>query len=229
MPRSPGQTAVSTDEPTAHLQPRILFVDASIVVADKPAGLRSIPAGGEGRKDCLAARIRALHADALIAHRLDEATSGLVLFARGAEMLRRINRGFRQRVVGKQYEAVVHGHVIDEAGEIDLPLAPDPDRNPYQRVDLVNGLRSLTRYRVIARVDLAGEPVTRLALKPVTGRTHQLRVHLMSVGHPIIGDPLYAPPDSPARFGRLHLHAARLAIIHPRWRTPRMFVSPVPF
>jgi tRNA pseudouridine32 synthase/23S rRNA pseudouridine746 synthase len=215
--------------PAAGPVPVIRYVDAYLLVADKPAGLRSIPAGGEGRRDCLAARIGAAHPDALIAHRLDEATSGLVLFARGAEMLRRINRGFRQRVVGKQYEAVVHGHVIDEAGEIDLPLAPDPDRNPYQRVDLEHGLRSLTRYRVIERVDMAGEAVTRLALKPVTGRTHQLRVHLMSVGHPIIGDPLYAPPDSPARFGRLHLHAARVAIIHPRWRTACVFESPVPF
>jgi len=215
--------------PAAGPVPAIRYVDAYLLVADKPAGLRSIPAGGEGRKDCLAARIRARYPDALIAHRLDEATSGLVLFARGAEMLRRVNRGFRQRVVGKHYEAVVHGHVIDDAGEIDLPLAPDPDRNPYQRVDPVNGLRSLTRYRVVERFAMDGEPVTRLALKPVTGRTHQLRVHLMSVGHPIIGDPLYAPPDSPAHFGRLHLHAARLAIIHPRWRTPCVFESPVPF
>jgi len=208
---------------------RICYVDASVVVVDKPAGLLSIPAGGEGRKDCLAARVRARHADALIAHRLDAATSGLVLFARGAEMLRRVNRGFRQRVVGKRYEAVVHGHVIDEAGEIDLPLGPMPDRNPWQWVDPVNGVHALTRYQVIERTQLAGEPVTRLALKPVTGRTHQLRVHLMSLGHPILGDPLYAPADSPARFGRLHLHAAHLAIIHPRWRTPRLFDSAVPF
>jgi tRNA pseudouridine32 synthase/23S rRNA pseudouridine746 synthase len=215
--------------PDADLQPGIRYVDPFILVADKPAGLRSIPAGGEGRKDCLAVRIRAVHPDALIAHRLDEATSGLVLFARGAEMLRRVNRGFRQRVVGKQYEAVVHGHLCDEAGEIDLPLAPDPDRNPYQRVDHEHGLRSVTRYRVIERQIRCGEAVTRLALKPVTGRTHQLRVHLMSVGHPIVGDPLYAPPGSPAHFGRLHLHAARLAIIHPRWRTARMFESAVPF
>jgi len=205
-------------------QPRVRYADAFILVVEKPAGLRSIPAGGEGRKDCLAARVRAMHPDALIAHRLDEATSGLVLFARGAEMLRRVNRGFRQRVVGKQYQALA-----DDAGEIDLPLAPDPDRNPYQRVDRELGLPSVTRYRVIERFVIAGEPVTRLALKPVTGRTHQLRVHLMSLGHPIIGDPLYAPADSPARFGRLHLHAARLAIIHPHWRTPRLFESTVPF
>jgi tRNA pseudouridine32 synthase/23S rRNA pseudouridine746 synthase len=217
------------DEPTAHLQPRIVFVDAQLVVADKPAGLRSIPAGGEGRKDCLALRIRARHPDALIAHRLDEATSGLVLFARGAEMLRRVNRGFRERTVGKRYEAVVHGHVIDDAGQIDLPLAPDPERNPHQRIDPVHGLPAITRYRVLERLRWRGEPVTRLALKPVTGRTHQLRVHLQSLGHPILGDPLYAPPDSPARFGRLHLHAAQLAIIHPRWRTARLFDSEVPF
>ena len=222
-------SAAILDEPTAHLQPRIVFVDAHLVVAEKPAGLRSIPAGGEGRKDCLAARIRALHADALIAHRLDEATSGLIVFARGAEMLRRINRGFRQRLVGKRYEAVVHGHVREAAGQIDQPLAPVPERNPYQHIDPIHGLPALTRYRVIERLHWHGEPVTRLALKPVTGRTHQLRVHLQSLGHPILGDPLYADPDSPARFGRLHLHAAQLAIIHPRWRTARVFESEVPF
>ncbi|QID19945.1 RluA family pseudouridine synthase [Nitrogeniibacter mangrovi] len=215
--------------PSSDLAPAIVFVDADLVVADKPAGLRSIPAGGEGRKDCLAARIRARHADARIVHRLDEATSGLVLFARSAEMLRRMNHSFRERMVGKEYQALVHGHVTDEAGEIDLPLAPEPDRNPYQRVDPVHGRRALTRYRVLERLEVAGAPVTRLALKPVTGRTHQLRVHLMSLGHPILGDPLYAPADSAARFGRLHLHAARLDIIHPRWRTPRRFEREVPF
>lgn len=211
------------------LAPTIVFADAHLVVCDKPAGLRSIPAGGEGRRDCLAARIRAIHADALIVHRLDTATSGLVLFARGAEMLRRMNRGFRQRVVGKQYVAVVHGHVAQDAGEIDLPLCAEPDRNPCQMVDFTHGLPALTRYRVLERSGEGEAALTRLALKPVTGRTHQLRVHLMSIGHPIIGDPLYAPADSPARHGRMHLHAAQIAFIHPHRRVAVSFASAVPF
>ena len=146
------------------LAPSIVFADEYLVVADKPAGLRSIPAGGEGRKDCLAARIRLRHADALIVHRLDAATSGLVLFARGAEMLRRMNRGFRERVVGKQYVALVHGHVTADAGEIALPLGPEPHRNPRQMVDLEHGQAALSRFRVLAREGDGEAAVTRLEL-----------------------------------------------------------------
>lgn len=211
------------------LAPSIVFADEYLVVAEKPAGLRSIPAGGEGRKDCLAARIRLRHADALIVHRLDAATSGLVLFARGAEMLRRMNRGFRERVVGKQYVALVHGHVTADAGEIALPLGPEPHRNPRQMVDLEHGQAALSRFRVLAREGDGEAAVTRLELKPVTGRTHQLRVHLMSIGHPIIGDPLYAPAHSAARHGRMHLHAMRIAFIHPHRRVALSFESPPPF
>src|SRR5690606_5321898 len=118
---------------------------------DKPAGLRSVPAGGEGRRDCLAARVQAAWPDALIVHRLDAATSGLVLFARSAEMLRRMSHAFEQRTVGKRYVAVVHGHVLDDSGEIDLALREDPDDRPRQIIDPARGRRALTRYRVLAR------------------------------------------------------------------------------
>lgn len=212
----------------AHTIP-VLHLDEFLLVTDKPAGLLSVPAGGEGRQDCLAARIQARWADARIVHRLDAATSGLVLFARGAEMLRRMSLAFEQRVVGKQYLAVVHGHVVQDSGEIDLPLAEDADNRPRQIVDPLRGRRALTRYRVLDRQGTGADAISRLELKPVTGRAHQLRVHLLSLGHPILGDPLYAPPESAARFARMHLHATRVAFMHPQTRVPLLFDSPVPF
>ena len=215
--------------PEIHLSIPVLHVDTFLLVADKPAGLLSVPAGGPGRDDCLAARIQARWADARIVHRLDAATSGLVLFARGAEMLRRMSLAFEQRVVGKQYLAVVHGHVVQDSGEIDLPLAEDADNRPRQIVDPLRGRRALTRYRVLDRQGTGADAISRLELKPVTGRAHQLRVHLLSLGHPILGDPLYAPPESAARFARMHLHATRVAFMHPHTRVPMVFDSPVPF
>ncbi|ATE61972.1 RluA family pseudouridine synthase [Thauera sinica] len=213
----------------ADLAPTILYADDFVIVADKPAGLLSVPAGGEGRQDCLAARVRALHAEALIVHRLDMATSGLVLFARGAEMLRRMSLAFEQRMVGKQYVALVHGCVAADAGEIALPLRADPNDRPRTIVDPLRGRRALTRYRVVSRGGTGDGAVSRVELKPVTGRSHQLRVHLMSIGHAILGDPLYAPPGSAARHGCMHLHAERIAFMHPQTRVPMSFASAVPF
>lgn len=212
-----------------HLAPSILYADDEIIVADKPAGLLSQPARGDGRQDCLATRVQALYDNALLVHRLDMATSGLILLARGAEMLRRMNAAFAQRTVGKRYLASVHGHVASDSGDIDLPLAADPHNNPRQIVDRLHGRRALTRYRVVARSGEGIEAMSRVELKPVTGRTHQLRVHLMSMGHPILGDVLYAPPESPLRHARMHLHAASIAFIHPERRIPMSFESPVPF
>ncbi|TAH52078.1 MAG: RluA family pseudouridine synthase [Betaproteobacteria bacterium] len=211
------------------LAPALVHADDFLIVVDKPAGLLSVPAGGAERQDCLATRIRALHADALIVHRLDMATSGLVLFARGAEMLRRMSLAFEQRVVGKRYVALVQGHVAQDTGEIALPLREDPDNRPRQIVDPLRGRRALTRYRVLERSGEGADAVTRIELKPVTGRSHQLRVHLMSIGHAILGDPLYAPPERTALYSRMHLHAARIAFMHPQTRLPMSFESPTPF
>lgn len=211
------------------LTPILLYTDDSLIVADKPAGLLSVPAGGEDRQDCLAHRVQARYADALIVHRLDAATSGLVLLARGMEMLRRMSLGFEQRVVGKRYVAVVHGHVAQDEGEIALPLAADPLNRPRQIVDAARGRPALTRYRVLERSGAGDAAVTRLELKPMTGRSHQLRVHLMAIGHPIVGDPLYAPPESAAAHPRMFLHAAGIAFMHPDRRVPMQFDSPVPF
>jgi len=215
--------------PETHTTIPVLHLDDFLLVADKPAGLLSVPAGGEGRQDCLAARIQARWADARIVHRLDAATSGLVLFARGAEMLRRMSLAFEQRLVGKQYVAVVHGHPAQDSGEIDLALAEDAANRPRQVVDPLRGRRALTRYRVLDRQGSGADAISRLELKPVTGRAHQLRVHLLSLGHPIVGDPLYAAPESATRFARMHLHATRIAFMHPQARVPLLFDSPAPF
>lgn len=211
------------------LNPVILHADEALIVAEKPAGLLSVPARGEERQDCLATRVQALYRDALIVHRLDQATSGLVLLARGMEMLRRLSRDFENRLVGKRYVALVHGHLACDSGEIDLPLGPDPERRPRQRVDHAHGRRALTRYHVVERGGDGAAAATRLELRPVTGRSHQLRVHLMSIGHPIVGDPLYAPPESAVAHARMQLHAAGIAFMHPQTRVPMRFESPVPF
>lgn len=207
----------------------ILYADDAVLVVDKPAGLLSIPARGEHRQDCLASRVQARYGDALIVHRLDMATSGLVLFARGDEMLRQLSLAFEKRLIGKRYVACVHGHVADEDGEIDLPLAEDAENRPRQRVDFTAGRRALTRYRVLERCGEGEDAVSRLELEPHTGRTHQLRVHLMSIGHAIVGDPLYATPESAARHARMFLHAAEIAFIQPQTRLPLVIESPVPF
>ena len=211
------------------LTPTIVYADEAVIVADKPAGLLSMPAGGGARNDCLASRVQALYPDALLVHRLDMATSGLIMLARGHEMLRCMNLAFEQRIVGKKYCAVVHGHMADEQGEITLPLGSDPDNPPRQKVDPLHGRPARTRYRVLARSGAGDDARTRVELTLYTGRTHQLRVHLLSIGHPIIGDPLYAPPAEAGREPRMCLHATSLAFIHPLTRVPACFDSPVPF
>lgn len=212
-----------------HLAPTILYTDDALIVADKPAGLLSVPGRGEERQDCLAARVQALYPDALIVHRLDMATSGLILLARGAEMHRRMSLAFEKRTVSKRYVALVHGHVAQDAGEIALPLICDWENRPRQMVDHARGRHALTRYRIAARSGAGEDAVSRVELQPVTGRSHQLRVHLTAIGHAIVGDPLYAPPASAARHPRMHLHATSIAFIHPRLRTPVSFESTVPF
>jgi tRNA pseudouridine32 synthase / 23S rRNA pseudouridine746 synthase len=203
----------------------LLHQDAQILVADKPAGLLCVPGRGPAGADNLATRVQSLCPDALVVHRLDMATSGLVLFGRGALSQRRLSIAFADRQMHKRYEAVVAGLLAEDSGEIDLPLGPDWPRRPRQQVDHLGGKPSLTRWRVLARDEAAG--TTRLALQPLTGRTHQLRLHLAAIGHPILGDALYAPPAVLAAAPRLLLHASHLA-----WQDTQgaqAFHSPVPF
>lgn len=190
-----------------------IHADAHCIVAVKPSGLLSVPGRGEHGQDCLAARVQVEFGDALVVHRLDLSTSGLMLFARGAAAQRVLSAAFAARAVHKRYVAIVHGRVGDEQGEIDLPLLADWPNRPKQKVDHHAGKHSLTRWRVLA-FDTARH-ATRLELEPVTGRAHQLRVHLVAIGHPMLGDALYAPPEVLAQADRLLLHASSLRFAHP--------------
>lgn len=198
-----------------------LHLDAQLIAVDKPAGLLAVP--GRTEPDCLAARVQAVWPDARVVHRLDMATSGLMLFARGAAAQRRLGDAFAARLVHKRYVAIVGGLVDADAGEIDLPLAADWPRRPLQRVDHERGRPSLTRWRVLARDAASGR--TRMLLEPVSGRSHQLRVHLQAIGHPIVGDALYG--GVPA--ARLMLHAAQLALPHPADGHELQLASAPPF
>lgn len=202
-----------------------LFLDDALVVVDKPAGLPSVPGRPAELHDCMASRVQAQWPDALVVHRLDMATSGLLVFARQKAAQRALGTAFAQRGVAKRYVAVVAGEMADEAGEIDLPLIADWPNRPLQKVDHTLGKPSITHYRVIER-----QPGrTRVALMPLTGRSHQLRVHLQALGHPIVGDTLYAPPEVAAQSPRLLLHAHMLALAHPVSGEPLSFESPLPF
>ena len=191
----------------------LLHADDTLLAFDKPAGLLCVPGRGALKQDCLAARAQARWPDALVVHRLDMATSGVVLMARGAPAQRALSLAFAARQTEKRYVAVVDGLLEHDSGDIDLPLAADWPRRPLQRVDLEHGKPSLTHYRVLHR-DSASN-TTRVELQPVTGRSHQLRVHLLALGHPIVGDALYAPPLVQARANRLLLHAQSLGFMHP--------------
>ncbi|MCC2674640.1 MAG: pseudouridine synthase [Ramlibacter sp.] len=202
----------------------LVYVDEHLLVLDKPAGLLAVPGRGEDKQDCLALRAQRLWPDALVVHRLDMATSGLFVMGRGIAMQRRLGRAFADREVDKHYEAVVTGVVAPDTGSITLPLAADWPRRPLQKVDAA-GRPSETRWTVVQR----DADSTRLLLEPLTGRTHQLRVHLQAIGHPILGDALYAPPDVQARSPRLLLHATRLQLPHPAGGEPLVFESAAPF
>jgi tRNA pseudouridine32 synthase/23S rRNA pseudouridine746 synthase len=201
----------------------LLHEDDALLVVVKPAGLLSVPGRGEAGRINLTAQVQARWPDALAVHRLDQATSGLMIFARGAEAHRRLSMGFEARAIGKQYRAVVEGDVAEAGGEIAAPLIVDWPNRPRQIVSLEHGKPALTHWR---RLDRA---VTRslLLLEPVTGRSHQLRVHLQSIGHPIVGDDLYGTPAGPC--DRLLLHASRLVFAHPLQRHTLVFDSEPPF
>ncbi len=206
-------------------------MDDHLLVADKPAGLLCVPGRGEAGQDCLSARVQQRYPDALIVHRLDMGTSGLCVLARGPLMQRRLSMAFAAREVHKRYVAVVHGRLTGSGDSvwntIDLPLLPDWPNRPLSKVDHENGKPSLTRWRVLEHDSKAN--TTRVELEPVTGRSHQLRLHLQAIGHPILGDALYAPGAVQALAPRLLLHATALTLTHPASGQPLAPVSPVPF
>ena len=210
----------------------LLHADDAMLVFDKPAGLLAVPGRGADKSDCLSARAQCRWPDALVVHRLDQATSGLMLLARGAAMQRALGSAFAERRVAKRYEALVHGQAelpagadADDWAEIDLPLLIDWPNRPRSAVNHAAGKPSRTRWRPVA-YDAAND-ITRLALQPLTGRSHQLRVHLQAIGHPIIGDALYGPAGDGAP--RLMLHAGGLELAHPASGQPLVLDSAVPF
>jgi len=202
-----------------------VFADEALVVVDKPAGLPAVPGRAAHLHDCAASRVAARWTDARVVHRLDIATSGLLLFARGAAMQRAMSLAFAERRVHKGYTAWVHGLVAGAEGVIDLPLSADWPRRPRQKVDLQHGKPSTTGWRVLSRDAATGR--TRLWLEPLTGRSHQLRVHLQAIGHPIVGDTLYGSDDTPSP--RLLLHASTLGFEHPLLHEPLHLHSRAPF
>ena len=213
--------------PTLPMSLAILHADEHLLVFDKPAGLLSVPGRGEDKQDCLTARAQAEFPDALAVHRLDMATSGLMLMARGKAMQGALGRLFELRRIDKAYEAVLEGCLVPDAGFVDLPLICDWPNRPRQMVSFAHGKPSLTEFRCLGRE--AGGERSRVRLVPHTGRSHQLRVHMQAIGHPILGDEFYATPGGLAAAPRLLLHACRLAFVHPATCQWLELESPAPF
>lgn len=209
-------------QPPADAGLSILYCDDALLVVDKPSGLLSVPGRGEAKQDCLLSRVQAEYSDALIVHRLDMETSGVMVLARNKAVHRQLSLLFQNREMTKRYIAVVDGRIPDAVGMIDLPLICDWPNRPRQIVDHQQGKPSVTRYKVLWR-DVE-QDITRLELEPETGRSHQLRVHLQSLGYPILGDRLYAKPRQQAKAPRLLLHALSLAFVHPVTAEPMRFV-----
>lgn len=203
-----------------------VYADDHLLVVDKPAGMLSVPGRGPDKQDCLLARVQQRYPHALVVHRLDQATSGLMLFALNPDTQRQLGMAFEARQVEKTYLAWVEGLLTlsEDWQTIDLPIHADWERRPL-RIIHPDGQASQTRWRCIAQH--ADETGSLLELQPLSGRTHQLRVHLQAIGHPIWGDALYAPTPVQARSSRLMLHAHTLAFTHPRQLIGVRFQLPV--
>lgn len=191
----------------------ILYMDDDLLIANKPSGLLSVPGKGPENQDCLYKRALAVNPNARIVHRLDQATSGIVMFPLNYPCLKQLTHQFEARSIHKRYIAVVDGLVEADEGEIQLPLICDWPNRPKQKVCYEHGKSAHTRYKVLERD--TDNWRSRVQLEPVSGRTHQLRVHMLSLGHPILGDRLYAPEAVIARSPRLLLHAQELWLDHP--------------
>ncbi|MDP3862895.1 MAG: pseudouridine synthase [Phaeovulum sp.] len=205
--------------------PEILHADAQVLVVNKPAGLLSVPGKGAHLADCLIGRLHALYPDVLLVHRLDLDTSGVMVFALTPLAQRHLGWQFEERMTKKVYVARLWGQLAPREGRVDLPLCVDWPNRPRQHVDHESGRPAQTDWRVVR---LEADGTTRVRLMPLTGRSHQLRVHMATLGHPILGDRLYA--TGPARdYPRLMLHAESLRFRHPDGGKAQSFSAPCPF
>lgn len=204
--------------------PELIHADHEILVVNKPAGLLSVPGRGAEKADCLIGRLRAAFPTVLLVHRLDLDTSGVMIFGLTPHAQRNLSKQFEERKVKKTYVARVMGRLEPKTGRIDLPLIVDWPNRPRQKVDHAEGRAAQTDWRVVR----ANDAETRVRLFPLTGRSHQLRVHMAEIGHPILGDPLYATGKA-ADHPRLMLHAESLRIRHPESGVQQGFNAPAPF
>ncbi len=211
------------DPPTGPLD--IIHADAQLLVLNKPPGLLSVPGKLDGRQDCLQTRLLAAHPEALLVHRLDCDTSGVIIFARTRMAQGFLGQEFEKRRAYKTYIARVWGLMQADQGRVDLPLCVDWPNRPRQQVDHEKGKAAQTDWNVISR----GDGETRVALHPLTGRSHQLRVHMLSLGHPILGDQIYATGPAFENYPRLMLHAQTLSLHHPATRERVEFCAECPF
>lgn len=204
-----------------------VYIDEHMLVLNKPSGLLSVPGRGPDKQDCLSKRVQAIYPDALVVHRLDQDTSGLLIMARGIEAQRRISKAFETRQVSKRYMAVVVGkpepnkNMINDWSLIEGAILLDWPNRPLHIIH-PDGKPSQSLLRLIDSSDSA----SLIELEPVTGRTHQLRVHMQSIGHPMLGDSLYAPPAVCAMTPRLMLHAKSISLAHPFTEEPLSFDVP---
>lgn len=202
----------------------VLHQDHEILVVNKPPGLLSVPGKGDHLSDCLIARLRAVFPEVLLVHRLDRDTSGVMVFALTPHAQRHLGLQFEKRQVRKVYLARVWGEMPAKTGTVDLPLKVDWPNRPRQKVDHADGRAAVTDWRVVRVQD----GTTRVRLYPHTGRSHQLRVHMAEIGHPILGDPIYA--TGPARdVARLMLHSESLRLRHPDGGAGMSFTAAAPF
>ena len=200
------------------------------MVAHKPSGLLSVPGKALEHRDSLISRVNTVYPTATVVHRLDMATSGILVLALNKDSHRHISKQFELRLTQKRYFARVHGHIEEDSGEVDLPLICDWPNRPKQMVDFERGKKAITRFEVIERAtDDAARRYTLVALYPITGRSHQLRVHMLALGHPILGDRLYAHDEALSMAPRLQLHAESLSLTHPTLEKWLHFKTPIPF
>jgi tRNA pseudouridine32 synthase/23S rRNA pseudouridine746 synthase len=203
----------------------VIHHDDYILAINKPSGLLSVPGKAFEHRDCLETRIRDVYPEILLIHRLDLDTSGVMIFARTKASQKHINLQFQQRQTEKTYIARVWGQVTPESGTVDLPLIVDWPNRPIQMVDHVNGKSAITNWSVIEHETNA----TRMELRPLTGRSHQLRVHMLAIGHPILGDRFYGTDEVTAAAERMQLHALTLRLRHPDSDEWLSLHAPCPF